>query len=98
MVLHLGKVPVIDSTGLVALENAIGALTRRKKTVILAGPLPRPHRIFEKARLKEHHPGLEIAANLGAAIELAQRLVSNGTGATEAVPHDPGFVSSASTR
>jgi SulP family sulfate permease len=98
MVLHLGKVPVIDSTGLVALENAIGALTRRKKVVILAGPLPRPHRIFEKARLKEQHPGLEIAANLEVAIELAERLASNGTGGTEAVPHDPAFISSASPR
>ena len=44
MVLHLGKVPVIDATGLVALDNAIGTLTRAKKQVVLAGPLPRPRR------------------------------------------------------
>jgi SulP family sulfate permease len=76
MVLHLGKVPVIDSTGLVALENAIAALIRRNKVVVLAGPLPKPHRIFEKARLREAYPGLEITAHLEGAIELASRLVA----------------------
>jgi len=38
LILHLGKVPVIDATGLVALDNAIKSLSRRKKTVIIAGP------------------------------------------------------------
>ncbi len=42
LILHLGKVPVIDATGFAALENAVEVLVRQKKTVILAGPLPRP--------------------------------------------------------
>jgi SulP family sulfate permease len=74
MVLHLGKVPVIDSTGLVALDNAVGSLIRRKKVVVLAGPLPRPRSIFEKARLEEKHPGLRFAPSLDAAIALAGTL------------------------
>jgi SulP family sulfate permease len=76
MILHLGKVPVIDSTGLVALENAIDALIRRKKVVVLAGPLPRPRRVFDKARLQEKHPGLQVAEGLEAAIRLAAEIAS----------------------
>jgi SulP family sulfate permease len=74
MILALGKVPIIDSTGLVALDNAIGTLIRRKKTVILAGPLPRPIMMFEKARLEEKHRGLRVAATLEDAVKLAAQL------------------------
>ncbi len=63
MILHLGKVPVIDGTGLVALDNAIGTLTRAKKTVVLAGPLPRPRSIFEKARLEAEARGASHGAD-----------------------------------
>jgi SulP family sulfate permease len=78
MILHLGKVSVIDSTGLVALENAIASLIRRKKIVVLAGPLPRPGAIFEKARLKEKYPGLHVAGDLVAALAVAEQLASPG--------------------
>src|SRR5439155_4335717 len=40
LVLSLGKVPVIDATGLAALENAIHRMLRRKKSIVVAGPLP----------------------------------------------------------
>ncbi|KYF71606.1 transporter [Sorangium cellulosum] len=76
MVLHLGKVPVIDSTGFVALENALDGLARRHKTVILAGPLPRPREIFDRARLHEEKPyRVYVAEDLDAAIRLAGELV-----------------------
>jgi SulP family sulfate permease len=75
LVLHLGKVPVIDATGLVALENAIQSLMRRKKTVVLAGPLPRPREMWVKANLREKFHGLEIAATLEHAMERAVELV-----------------------
>ncbi len=74
MILHLGKVPVIDSTGLVALDNAIGALIRRKKVVVLAGPLPKPRSVFARARLQEKHRGLHVADTLEAALRLAAEL------------------------
>ncbi len=74
MILHLGKVPVIDSTGLVALDNAIGALIRRRKSVVLAGPLPRPRSVFDKARLQEKHRGLLVTDTLEAAIRVAGEL------------------------
>ncbi|WP_437595986.1 C4-dicarboxylic acid transporter DauA [Sorangium sp. So ce590] len=76
MILHLGKVPFIDSTGFVALENVLDGLVRRQKTVVLAGPLPRPREIFDKARLEERSKRVYIAEDLDAAIRLAGALVS----------------------
>ena len=75
LILDLGKVPIIDATGFAALENAISVLVRRKKIVILAGPLPRPRKIFDKARLDTRHPGLvRIAEDLAAALALAREI------------------------
>jgi SulP family sulfate permease len=74
MILHLGRVPVIDSTGLVALENAIATLTRHKQEVVLAGPLPRPRKVFVKARLTEKFPRLRVADDLAAALHIAGEL------------------------
>jgi SulP family sulfate permease len=75
LVLHLGKVPVIDATGFAALENAIEVLVKRKKVVILAGPLPRPQKIFEKACLDSKHGTMvRIAADLPAALTLAREI------------------------
>jgi sulfate permease, SulP family len=84
MILHLGKVPVIDSTGLVALDNAIGALMRRRRQVVLAGPLPRPRQVFDKAHLQQKHPQLHVAPTLEAAIPLAAKLAETELGAARA--------------
>jgi SulP family sulfate permease len=75
LVLHLGKVPVIDATGFSALESAIEALVKRKKTVVLAGPLPHPRKVFDKACLDKHGDGLvRIAPDLASAFALARGL------------------------
>jgi sulfate permease, SulP family len=75
LILHLGKVPVIDATGFAALENAIESIVKRKKVVILAGPLPRPQDIFEKARLgSKHGKMLLITADLPSALKLAREM------------------------
>jgi SulP family sulfate permease len=75
LVLHLGKVPVIDATGFAALENAIKALVRRKKVVILAGPLPQPRTIFDRTRLDKRYDGMVVlAADLTAALGLAREI------------------------
>ena len=76
MILNLGKVPVIDSTGLVALDGAIGNLMRHHHEVILAGPLPRPRKIFDKALLERKHPGLRIVDTLAAALPIAESLAA----------------------
>ncbi len=77
VVLHLGGVPTIDVTGLVALENAIGAVVRQKKSVVIAGPLPKPRAIFDKANLKERFPGLVVTDGLEVALETAKKLADN---------------------
>jgi SulP family sulfate permease len=76
LIIHLGRVPAIDATGLVALENSIADVVRSKKKVILAGPLPRPQSIFESAKLEVKHPGLSIAPDLAAATVQAEQLLS----------------------
>ena len=82
LIIHLERVPVIDASGLVALEQAVAEVIRDGKKVILAGPLPRPHSIFENAKLEAKHRGLSIAPTLAAATVLAERLVTSALGAS----------------
>lgn len=93
MILHLGRVPVIDSTGLVALDNAIASLLRHKQEVVLAGPLPKPRKVFEKARLAEKYPRLRMADDLEAAIRIAGEL----SAAEDAAKSRPSSLARAST-
>ncbi len=74
LVLNLTNVSVIDATGFAALENAIDVLVKRKKVVVLAGPLPRPQRIFEKAKLHLRYPTLKLAPDLPSGLEVAAEL------------------------
>jgi SulP family sulfate permease len=76
LVLHLGRVPVIDATGFVALENAIASVVRRHRHVVLAGPLPKPRKIFEKADLEGKHPEVHIVGDLERALALANELTA----------------------
>ena len=77
LVIHLGRVPVIDSTGLATLRGAIESVLRTRRQVVLAGPLPRPRKIFEKADLEAKHAGqLFIREDMKAAVELATSLAS----------------------
>lgn len=75
VVLALGAVPAIDATGLVALESAIERLRHMKKMVIIAGPLPEPRSVFEKANLEVAHEHVFLAATLDEGIRLAQDLI-----------------------
>jgi SulP family sulfate permease len=77
MLLNLGKAPAIDATGLAALDNAVGTLIRQKKRVVIAGPLPEPRRVFDKARLQHKYEGLTFAPTLEAALEEAGRLAAD---------------------
>jgi SulP family sulfate permease len=74
LILNLGHVPAIDATGLVALENAVRRVRADHHRVIIAGPLPKPRRIFDKARLEERYPGLIITQSLEEALISAREL------------------------
>jgi sulfate permease, SulP family len=76
LVLHLGRVPVIDVTGLVAMENMVSSVLRMRRRVVIAGPLPRPHEVFERANLEAKHQGLVIVDDLDTALEVAARIVA----------------------
>jgi sulfate permease, SulP family len=83
VVLALGKVPSIDATGFVALESAIMRLRASKKFVVLAGPLPEPRAIFERANLAKHHEHVRFAESLDEGLVVARGLVAvNGSGGT----------------
>ncbi len=52
VVFDISAVPVMDYTGLVALESAIQKLQKRNVLVVLAGIQPQPARVFAKAGMK----------------------------------------------
>jgi len=76
IVLALGGVPSIDATGFVALESALGRLRAAKKQVVLAGPLPEPRRVFDRANLPQQHDHVHFASTLAQGIALAKKLVA----------------------
>jgi sulfate permease, SulP family len=76
IVLALGRVPSIDATGFVALESAIIRLRALKKQVVLAGPLPEPRQVFDRANLTKHHDHVHFAETLDQGLALARTLVS----------------------
>jgi SulP family sulfate permease len=76
VVLALGRVPSIDATGLVALESALTRLKLAKKRVVIAGPLPEPREIFDKANLPKHHDHLYFEKTLESALVLARELLA----------------------
>jgi sulfate permease, SulP family len=79
VVLGLGRVPVIDATGLVALESALDRLRRVRKFVIIAGPLPEPRRIFERAQLEANLDHVLFSPSLEQALEIAADLIALNT-------------------
>jgi sulfate permease, SulP family len=75
IVLALGAVPVIDATGLVALESTLARLRRAEKLVVIAGPLPEPREVFEKAKLEVSHEHVFLADTLEQGVQLASDLL-----------------------
>jgi SulP family sulfate permease len=75
VVIGLGRVGVIDATGLVALESALDQLQRHRKFVIIAGPLPEPRHVFEKAELEVRMDHVLFADDVDDALGIARDLV-----------------------
>lgn len=83
LVVDLGRVPVIDVTGLVALEGMVADMARQQCRVILAGPLPEPRAVFDRAHLGD----AMIVASRPEALELARRLVAEASDERTRRPH-----------
>jgi SulP family sulfate permease len=74
-VVGLGGVPVIDATGLVALESMCAKLQRSRKIVVITGPFPHPREVFDKAKLEVVHDGVFLAPTLDEGLQLASDLI-----------------------
>lgn len=72
LILHLGRVSAIDATGFAALQNTLHVLQSRGKRVVLAGPLPAPAGIWERAEKEGLLVDVTMARDLTAAVELVR--------------------------
>ncbi|HEX2730630.1 MAG TPA: C4-dicarboxylic acid transporter DauA [Polyangiaceae bacterium] len=82
IVLSLAQVPSIDATGLVALESALVRAGKSKQRVVLAGPLPEPRAVFERAELPRRHAHVVVCSTLEEAIALAGELAAGPSSAS----------------
>lgn len=71
VILYMAQVPVIDSTGLVALETVIARLKRGGHKVILAGLKPQPAEVIARAGIVREPGKLAFAPDLDSAVSLA---------------------------
>ncbi len=76
VVLDMAGVPVMDMTGLVALDSIIRTLHARHTCVILSGVQHQPSGLLEKGEIKESPGRLMICTDLAMAVErVRERLV-----------------------
>lgn len=70
-ILHVGAVPVMDVSGLVALETAIASLQKHGLHVILAGLQPQPLGVLERAGVRAEPGRLSLTTTLIEGVLLA---------------------------
>jgi SulP family sulfate permease len=86
VIIRMELVPVMDATGLVALESAIAQLSRNGCVAILAGLQVQPRRLLQKSQI-EHKPWrLVIRPDLPSAIGAAEGLLGVAADASAAPP------------
>jgi SulP family sulfate permease len=81
VVLDLRSVPIIDATGLVALDSTVGKLRDAGVVVVLAGVQPQPLRALAKAHWRNVPGSLAIGRQFDKALEVAR---AYATGSAEA--------------
>ena len=85
VILWLEQVPVLDATGLVALESALGQLRARGVTAILLGLQAQPRALVERTGLLKQ-PGVLSSLGASDALRLAAEIA--GHGALGPIPAD----------
>jgi SulP family sulfate permease len=78
VILRLENVPVMDATGLVALESAIASLTKRGCIAILSGLRQQPGELLERAGFRHKPWRLMLRPDLASAIAAAEEVVAAG--------------------
>jgi anti-anti-sigma regulatory factor len=74
VVFDLSRVPVIDTSGLLALESALDKPKNRRLFAILAGPLPEPHGVFDRADIQGRFKLAMLAATVADGVKMARDL------------------------
>jgi sulfate permease, SulP family len=78
LIVRLERVPVMDATGLVALESAISTLAKNGCVTVLTGLQPQPQKVVARAGLLQQPWQLVIRPDLPLALAAARDLVSTG--------------------
>jgi SulP family sulfate permease len=71
VVLDVSRVPVMDATGLVALETVLDKLRRNGQKVVLAGLNPQPAEVLARAHISRSPGQLAFAPDLDTALSMA---------------------------
>jgi SulP family sulfate permease len=71
LILHMGSVPAMDITGLVALESALLRLRQQGVLTILTGVRPQPGTVLHKAGVEEEPGRVQFCATLDEAAHAA---------------------------
>jgi SulP family sulfate permease len=82
VILRLENVPVMDATGLVALESAIASLTKRGCVAILTGLQQQPAELIERAGFRHRPWRLMLRPDVASAIAAAEDVVGASPGQT----------------
>jgi SulP family sulfate permease len=80
LIVRLDQVPIMDATGLVALESTIAALSKRGCVTILTGLQKQPQGLIERAGLAKRGWQLVVEPNLAAAVEAARLACDHSSG------------------
>ena len=76
VIIRLDHVPVMDATGLVALESSVAQLYRNKRVAILSGLQDQPRRLLEKSQVKPRPFRLIVCPDLPAALAAARETLA----------------------
>lgn len=79
LIIRLDQVPVMDSTGLVALESALAQLRKSGCQAILCGLQRQPAELLARAMIIDAPGRLSIRADLPAAVDAARKIVAAPT-------------------
>ena len=77
-ILNIGAVPIVDVTGLVALESAISRLNAKGLFVVVAGVQPQPRQVIKRSGIVAAPGKLAICATLDEAVTLVAPPQTNG--------------------
>lgn len=76
VILRMEHVPVMDASGLVALESALQRLERRNCVPIITGLHAQTSRIFRKAELQKRFPRLQLQPDISHALDAAEKYLA----------------------